>query len=391
MANSSSDVFSCRICLEEGQRADFIAPCLCSGTSKWVHRSCLDRWRSIREDKAFSSCTECLAPYKLVCTAPEEYIKCSRRIRFICYVCRDFFVVLLIAAVVVGSVASLTFLIDVSSGRILITVFKMGGYPFLFYFLAGFILCLAFIGMYFSCIPRSNPEHTGDILSCSGCDGMYFYPYPYAVTSTSDSAACCCCPGECAGCHASNIACCECGECASAGAVGEEAFVCLIGVMIVFAVVGVFYCLGMGAYYLQYVTQRHIHVLGKLNLTSEYVVEDLAEDALPGSSSGWGKTSLIHEDGDVENCQLRTRGGGGEGEDEGGVELSGRSGWLSSGVSGYARVDGDDNVAGLSDHLLTVSSSSIIQPAASAPPMESSEHPSLSRRHRDELNRLGLL
>ena len=34
---------TCRICLEENlDRDDVIAPCSCSGGSKWVHRECLD-------------------------------------------------------------------------------------------------------------------------------------------------------------------------------------------------------------------------------------------------------------------------------------------------------------------------------------------------------------
>ncbi|KAL3579587.1 hypothetical protein D5086_021091 [Populus alba] len=37
----------CRICLDnEGE--DLIAPCHCKGTQKYVHRSCLDNWRSTK-------------------------------------------------------------------------------------------------------------------------------------------------------------------------------------------------------------------------------------------------------------------------------------------------------------------------------------------------------
>lgn len=37
----------CRICLESDGR-DFIAPCKCKGTSKYVHRECLDHWRAVK-------------------------------------------------------------------------------------------------------------------------------------------------------------------------------------------------------------------------------------------------------------------------------------------------------------------------------------------------------
>jgi hypothetical protein len=41
------DLSQCRICLDnEGD--DLIAPCRCKGTQKYVHRSCLDNWRSTK-------------------------------------------------------------------------------------------------------------------------------------------------------------------------------------------------------------------------------------------------------------------------------------------------------------------------------------------------------
>jgi len=55
----------CRICLEEDSPETMIAPCLCKGGSKWVHRECLDEWRTNERDRAFSKCTECLFEYHL--------------------------------------------------------------------------------------------------------------------------------------------------------------------------------------------------------------------------------------------------------------------------------------------------------------------------------------
>ena len=50
----------CRICLSADDQDDLISPCLCSGTSKWVHRACLDRWRAVKhQTSAFTHCTEC--------------------------------------------------------------------------------------------------------------------------------------------------------------------------------------------------------------------------------------------------------------------------------------------------------------------------------------------
>ncbi|GER35148.1 RING/FYVE/PHD zinc finger superfamily protein [Striga asiatica] len=43
----------CRICLETDGR-DFIAPCKCKGTSKYVHRECLDHWRAVKVISLFA-------------------------------------------------------------------------------------------------------------------------------------------------------------------------------------------------------------------------------------------------------------------------------------------------------------------------------------------------
>lgn len=42
----------CRICLEcDGEEDDeLISPCMCKGTQQFVHRACLDHWRSVRKD-----------------------------------------------------------------------------------------------------------------------------------------------------------------------------------------------------------------------------------------------------------------------------------------------------------------------------------------------------
>ncbi|XVF23196.1 hypothetical protein REPUB_Repub13aG0016400 [Reevesia pubescens] len=43
----NADHPQCRICLDIGGD-DLIAPCHCKGTQKYVHRSCLDNWRSTK-------------------------------------------------------------------------------------------------------------------------------------------------------------------------------------------------------------------------------------------------------------------------------------------------------------------------------------------------------
>lgn len=56
----------CRICFEKSNNNDlFINPCLCSGTSKWVHKECLNTWRIMNKNKEpYKICMECKYIYK---------------------------------------------------------------------------------------------------------------------------------------------------------------------------------------------------------------------------------------------------------------------------------------------------------------------------------------
>mmetsp|Transcript_20555 Transcript_20555/g.34054 ORF Transcript_20555/g.34054 Transcript_20555/m.34054 type:complete len:337 (+) Transcript_20555:82-1092(+) len=63
MAASLGDGF-CRLCFEGGP--DLIAPCACKGTSKWIHRDCLNRWRTSGSNpRALTNCCECGFQYRL--------------------------------------------------------------------------------------------------------------------------------------------------------------------------------------------------------------------------------------------------------------------------------------------------------------------------------------
>jgi len=61
----SNNVPECRICFDGETEGDpFISPCLCRGTSKYVHISCLDTWRQFNRDgPGFSRCMECNNEY----------------------------------------------------------------------------------------------------------------------------------------------------------------------------------------------------------------------------------------------------------------------------------------------------------------------------------------
>ena len=87
----SSDENECRICFElETPDDPFIYPCKCKGTSKYVHSSCLNSWRTInRENDAFHRCMECRTEYDIINEFPIENTKlffcCRKMIQSYCF------------------------------------------------------------------------------------------------------------------------------------------------------------------------------------------------------------------------------------------------------------------------------------------------------------------
>lgn len=56
---------TCRICLDTADPETMICPCKCRGTSSFVHRACLDRWRTTASNpEAARRCFECHALYQ---------------------------------------------------------------------------------------------------------------------------------------------------------------------------------------------------------------------------------------------------------------------------------------------------------------------------------------
>ncbi len=71
----SDEIKECRICFteEETEENPFISPCKCRGTSKYVHKLCLNQWRNFnREREAWNKCMECKATYLIYRKFPQE-------------------------------------------------------------------------------------------------------------------------------------------------------------------------------------------------------------------------------------------------------------------------------------------------------------------------------
>lgn len=134
-----AELSQCRICLDsEGE--DLIAPCHCKGTQKYVHRSCLDNWRSTKEGFAFAHCTECRAKFILRANVPPD--RWWLRLKFQFLVARDHAFIFLIVQLIVGFLGVLVYKFY---GEELREMFGYREHPYGFYTMA--VLAIVLVGL----------------------------------------------------------------------------------------------------------------------------------------------------------------------------------------------------------------------------------------------------
>uniref|UniRef100_A0A1D1YQ54 E3 ubiquitin-protein ligase MARCH2 n=2 Tax=Anthurium amnicola TaxID=1678845 RepID=A0A1D1YQ54_9ARAE len=233
----------CRICLEyDAELGDeLISPCMCKGTQQFVHRSCLDHWRSVKEGFAFSHCTTCKAQFHLRVEFLEDYS--WRKIKFRIFVARDVLLVFLAVQTAIAAMGGIAYIMDrngnfrnsFSDGwdRVL------SKHPIPFYYCLGvlvFFVLMGFFGLILHCSSINNNDPC--MAGCRNC------------------------------CYGWGIL-----DCFPASM--EACFALVIAFVIVFAILGVAYGFLATTMALQRIWQRHYHILTKRELTKEYVVEDL--------------------------------------------------------------------------------------------------------------------
>lgn len=262
----------CRICLESDGR-DFIAPCKCRGSSQFVHRACLDQWRSIKEGFAFAHCTTCKMRYHIRVHAPLDAKWRTMKFRF--FVTRDALAITLFVQALTCCFGYFVYTMDVNllggsmkrSSRFQsdITFYYLCGL-IIFFFMAGVLGCI------FTCIDRRFRSDIGGPCRelCTCCFNPLIWGDCHCCSPLCLYADCSLC-GDCVGATT---------QCLAAGGLGEATAMIFLTVgvvaLLVFAVVGIFYSLVVAAVVAQRIWQRHYHILAKRLLTKEYVVEDLA-------------------------------------------------------------------------------------------------------------------
>jgi hypothetical protein len=238
-AEASSE-YQCRICLEDAERKDLIAPCSCSGSSKWVHRRCLDQWRTTREDRAFARCTECLESYTLININDNAEARARRKRKYYWALAKDFGGAFVLTQSII--IISALFIYGCDWKQHFIENFQAKDHPKLFYYGMGLLLDLAILGMF--AFFSGSGNYCNDCNDSGSCGHVY--------------------------CFDCNFGSCECGEAA---------------IVIVFIIIVAFILLGLvalvvgGVAFVQRAVQRHAHILQKRELAQDIVVADLANDA----------------------------------------------------------------------------------------------------------------
>ncbi|ONM27174.1 RING/FYVE/PHD zinc finger superfamily protein [Zea mays] len=286
-AGGGGEQLQCRICLETDGR-DFIAPCKCKGTSKYVHRDCLDHWRAVKEGFAFSHCTTCKAPYYLRVHSHTD--RKWRTLKFRFFVTRDILFIFALVQTVISALAYLVHFLDGYQQYWLRTAWGFDN-QVSFYYICGALLFFALLGL-------------------SGC---FITCYDRRVRNDlaqpcRELCLCCCQPGMCADCHLPGTLCMwtdcttcfegcattagECGGCLGGAGEAGLPLLLIMGVIVLglFTVIGIFYSVLVATMVGQRIWQRHYHILAKRMLTKVSVsatVYSLSHSVSPRDGNGY--------------------------------------------------------------------------------------------------------
>ena len=263
---------SCRIC--QGDNGALISPCRCSGGTKWVHRACLDQWRSqSRGQDAFTHCEVCRFEF-VVDRARDDHV-ISRKCRYSMYVARDGLIALLVIQFIVALLGLLIRQADVDHRIRNLFPEWVSGHDKTTYYICGTILFLAILGviaLLAYCMgafdedgvlgvrPLPQRHDPGCICCCDSSDSCGGYPHHHSYGGRND-------------CD------CDCGNCGGGrgGGGGDAAGGCLLVVVVLIviaAIVGAVVLFFAGTLLFQRILQRHARILWLREEVKLFVVHD---------------------------------------------------------------------------------------------------------------------
>lgn len=260
----------CRICLDQiSEQDDYLSPCLCKGSMKYVHRTCLNQWRATNQNpRAFTNCTECRFEYQLkrvIKQGPSS--KCTFRYLIV----RDSFgvfcvvqLIIILLGFIVGSIDKNQAFVRLLWGEDKQTLDRTGILSDILhhhkttYYLAGILVALFFLGLGYSiyyCCAKAG--------SSSNRDPHYHHHHRYLFNDPWLGCYCYDCPR----CNSGN------GNCSGDG--NEACAIIAIIIVVIFIIVGIFVGLFLTTVLIHRIVQRHYHILHREVLAEEYVVLDI--------------------------------------------------------------------------------------------------------------------
>lgn len=299
----AEEEFQCRICLASDEPDTLIAPCNCKGSARWVHRACLDEWRAQeRVPKAFTQCPTCKFEYVT------RTVETPSNRQFYCMITRDFCKLFVVVQLSIGLLASFIHLCDSEefvkklypphwAAEHAAQHFSIGPY-----YVTAVILLLAVLGLvgaYLKLTGRMpQATHRGPRVRCCGPGGFCQNCASGQATCAPDTTFFCCdaCSRCCFACGdgACAGAACDCSTTAFSGLTdviagsGEAGVICLpilLGLLAIFALIGVFVGFFFCTIVFQRIMQKHVHLLHMRTETQRVVVVDLSVDIESGSTS----------------------------------------------------------------------------------------------------------
>lgn len=278
-----SDERMCRICFSYKNINDLIVPCNCSGTNKYVHRNCLNVWRSSNiNPNAYDGCEICKKKYVYM----TEYNNESRHnmairiykfkaISSIAFMFLLLQIIIFIFSFVISNVDKLN---DFFSSWFVF--YKNIMNEKIFYYFAGVITLFFMTGIFGICeiviSLSSDRNHSIDYLfnsyssaprynAISRCFGFNNDVTIIPIHTTNNN------------CDCSNLCNCSCNDCncnCSGGSSDEGGIIVLI-IFIIIVIFGIF--IGFIAFikFVDYIMNKYFEKIKKLSLTQVYVVKNL--------------------------------------------------------------------------------------------------------------------
>jgi len=324
----------CRLCFQSTHET-VIAPCHCAGTSMWVHRSCLNQWRSkgmFTNRKAMTHCPSCNFEYEIHCTIDiQEERKKHWRVRWqllrhsmaLCLLVQLFEVALALILATLDQGRVLRHSLRVAE-EVVSTDMRRWWTPYLskdifYYYAAAVMLSMFLLGVTSALLlvkrhccsrraraapstqvqaqllSRATPTYVPSGLcptDCCDCDLLCWSCDCNCVGPATDSRCCCCrdcCPSRGTGGDCGDCGSCDCGSC------GDEAgkilaVICLV-LVIFFIIFGLIVAVFLFVKMLNNAAQKYVHVLCLKDVTRRYAVVDLAaQEAAVVPQEAWRLT-----------------------------------------------------------------------------------------------------